>query len=91
MNKWLGITLISSVVLNIAFVVGAVCARSYIRKQSFEHAAGIAQAEASFTRHILLELESGEPDRIEVLKKRLAESIEQAEETADMWRKAAAL
>ena len=89
MSKWLSITLISSVALNIAFVVGAVCARSYIRTQSFEHAAAIAEAEAGFTRHILTELESGEPDRIEALKKRLEQGIEQAEETADMWRDAA--
>ena len=89
MSRWLRTTLILSVVLNIAFVIGAVCARSYIRTQSFELAATITEAEASFTRYILTELESGEPDRIEALKKRLEQGIEQAEETAGMWRKAA--
>lgn len=89
MSKWLSITLISSVVLNIAFVVGAICARSYVRTQCFELAAKTAEAEAGLTRYILTELESGEPDRIEALEKRLEQGIEQAEETADMWRKAA--
>lgn len=89
MSKWLRIMFVSSILLNIAFVIGAICARSYIRTQNFELAATIAEAEASFTRHILAELESGEPDRIEALKKRLAEGIEQAEDTADMMRNAA--
>ena len=89
MSKWLKIMFISSVVLNIALVIGAIWARSYITTQSFEHAAIITEAEGSFARHILTELESGEPDRIEAVKKRLEKNIEQAEEVADMWRNAA--
>jgi hypothetical protein len=89
MAKWLRIIFVSSVFLNMAFVVGAICARSYLRTQSFELAATIAEAEASFTRYILAELESGEPDRIEAIKERLEQGIGQAEETAETWRNAA--
>ena len=89
MSKWLKIMFISSVVLNIALVIGAIWARSYIRTQLFEHAAMTAEAEGSFVKHILTELESGEPDRIEALKKLLQNSIENTEKAADMWRQAA--
>ena len=89
MSKWLKIMFISSVVLNIALVIGAIWARSYIRTKSFELAAICAEAEGSIARHVLTELESGEPDRIEALKKQLQKNIEQAEEVADMWRNAA--
>ena len=89
MSKWLKIMFISSVVLNIALVVGAIWARSYIRTQLCEHAVAIAEAEGSFTRHILTELESGEPDRMEVLKNELQNSIENPEKAADIWRDAA--
>lgn len=89
MSKWLKIMFISSVVLNIALVIGAIWARSYIRTQLFEHAAMTAEAEGSFAKHILTELESGEPDRIEAVKKLLQNSIENTEKAADMWRQAA--
>jgi hypothetical protein len=89
MSKWLKIMFISSVVLNIALVIGAIWAKSYIRTQNFELAVAIAEAEGSFTRHILTELESGEPDRIEDLKNELQKSIENTEKTADIWRDAA--
>jgi hypothetical protein len=89
LNKWLKIIFILSVVLNIALVVGAIWARSYIRTQNFEIAVAIAEAEGSFTRHILTELESGEPDRIEALKNELQNSIENSEKAADIWRNAA--
>lgn len=88
MSKWLKIMFISSVVLNIALVIGAIWARSYIRSQNFEIAAMIAEAEGSFARHILTELESGEPDRIEALKKLLQNSIENSEKATDIWRNA---
>ena len=89
MSKWLKIMFISSVVLNIALVIGTIWARSYIRTQNFELAARIAEAEGSFTKHILTELESGETDRIEALKKLLQNSIENTEKAADIWRDAA--
>jgi hypothetical protein len=89
MSKWLKIMFISSIVLNIALVIGVIWARSYIRTQLFEHAVAIAEAEGSFTRHILTELESGEPDRIEALKNELQNSIENSEKAADIWRNAA--
>ncbi|MFC1633723.1 hypothetical protein ACFL5Z_02685 [Planctomycetota bacterium] len=89
MSKWLKILFISSIVLNGAFAIGAVWARSYVRTKSFEFAAMSAETECRFARHILKELESGEPDRIEALKKRLEKGIEQAEEVADIWRDAA--
>jgi len=89
MSKWLKIMFISSVVLNIALVIGTIWARSYIRTKYFELAAITAEAEGSIARHILTELESGEPDRIEALKKRLEKNIEQAEKVADIWRNAA--
>ena len=80
---------ISSVVLNIALVIGAIWARSFIRAEGFELAAINAEAECTVARHVLKELESGEPDRIQSLKKRLRENIEQAAKVADMWRSAA--
>jgi hypothetical protein len=89
MSKWLKIIFILSVVLNIALVIGAVWARSYIRKENFELAANIAEAEASFSEHILTELESGQPDRIEAVKKLLANGIENARKEADIMRNAA--
>ena len=89
MSKGLKIMFISSVVLNIALVVGVIWARSYIRTKSFELAATITEAEGSFARHILTELESGESDRIEALKKLLQNSIENTEKGADIWRNAA--
>jgi hypothetical protein len=89
MSKWLKIIFILSVVLNIALVIGAVWARSYIRKENFELAANIAEAEGRFSEHILTELESGEPDRIEAVKKLLANGIENARKEADIMRNVA--
>ena len=89
MNKWLKISFVSSVVLNIAFVVGTIWARSYIRTQNFELAAINAEAGCHYARHILNELESGEPDKIEALKERLRTDIEQGKNIAEMWREAA--
>jgi len=86
MSKWLKIMFISSVVLNIALVTGTVWARSYIRTKNFELAAITAEAEGRLARHILTELESGEPDRIEAVKKFLQFSIENTKKAADMWR-----
>ena len=89
MSKWFKIMFISSVVLNIALVIGAIWARSYVTTKNFELAAITAEAEGRLARHILTELESGEPDRIEALKKLLQNSIENTEKAADMWRQAA--
>jgi uncharacterized membrane protein len=89
MSKWPKIMFISSVVLNIALVIGVVWARSYIRTQMFELAARTAEAEGRLAEHILTEFESGEPERIEAVKKLLQNSIENSEKAADMWRQAA--
>jgi len=89
MSKWLKIMFLSSVILNIALVIGIIWARSFIRTQTFELAAISAEAEGNIARHVLTELESGEPDRIESLKKQLQKNIEQAEKVAEMWRNAA--
>jgi hypothetical protein len=89
MNKWLKILFTLSVVLNIALVIGAVWARSYIRTKNFELAAMTAESEGRFSEHILTELESGEPDRIEAVKKLLRNSVENAQKAADIWRDAA--
>ncbi|MHC4207896.1 MAG: hypothetical protein ACYSTT_24850 [Planctomycetota bacterium] len=89
MSKWLKIMFILSVVLNIALVVGVIWARSYIGTQLAESAAIAAEAEGSIARHILAELESDEPERIEAVKKMLQHNIENAKIAADMWRQAA--
>ena len=89
MSKWLKIMFVSSVVLNIALVVGVIWARSYIGTQLAESAVMTAEAEGRIARHILTELESGEPDRIKELKKLLQSNIKTAEIAADMWRQAA--
>ena len=89
MSKWLKIMFVSSIVLNIALIIGVIWARSYVRKQSFELAAMTAEAEGRLAKHILTELESDEPDRIEAVKKMLQNSIENTEIAADMWRQVA--
>lgn len=89
MSKGIKIIFISSIVLNIAFVIGAIWARSYVRAQIFELAAITAEVEGTFAKHILKEIESNDPNKIEALKKRLEENIEQANDVADMWRNAA--
>jgi len=89
MSKGLKIMFVSSVVLNIAFVIGAIWARSYVRTRSFEMAAMSAEAEGKVIRHVLTELESEDPNRIETLKEQLQKNIEQAEDVAVMWRNAA--
>jgi uncharacterized membrane protein len=89
MSKWLKIIFTLSVVLNIALVIGAAWARSYIRKENFELAAMTAEAEGRFSEHILTEIESGQPDRIEAVKKLLQISVENSRKTADIWRSAA--
>lgn len=89
MSKWLKIMFISSVVLNMAFVIGAIWAKSYVTTQSFEMAAITAEAEGNIVKYILKELESEDPNRIEALKERLQKNIEQAEDVAEMWRNAA--
>ena len=86
MVKWLKIMFVSSVVLNIALVVGVIWARSYVRTKNFELAAMTADAEGRLAKHILTELESDEPDRIEAVKKLLQSNIETAEKAADLWR-----
>lgn len=89
MSKGLKIMFISSVVLNIALIIGGIWARNYVRTQSFELAAMTAEAEGNVIRHILKELESEDPNRIETLKERLQENIEQTNEVAVMWQNAA--
>jgi uncharacterized membrane protein len=89
MSKWLKIMFVSSIVLNIALIIGVIWARSYVRKQSYELAAMTAEAEGRLAKHILTELESDEPDRIEAVKKMLQNSIENTEIAADMWRQVA--
>ena len=86
MSKRLKIMFILSVVLNIALVIGAIWARSFVRTKSFELAAMTAEAEGRLARHILTELESDEPERIEAVKKLLQNSIETSEKAAEMWR-----
>ena len=88
MSKWLKIMFVSSVVLNIALVVGVIWVRSYMRTKTFELAAMTAEAEGRLAKHILTELESDEPDRIEAVKKMLQNNIETAKIAADMWRQA---
>ncbi|UCG59206.1 MAG: hypothetical protein JSU70_06785 [Phycisphaerales bacterium] len=75
--------------MNAALIIGAIWARGFIRTKHFELAAISAEAEGTVARCVLTELESGEPDRIEALKKQLQRNIQQAEEVADMWRSAA--
>ena len=89
MSKGLKIMFVSSVALNIAFVIGAIWARSYVRTRSFEMAAMTAEVEGKVIRHVLTELESEDPNRIEALKEQLQKNIEQAEDVAVMWRNAA--
>jgi uncharacterized membrane protein len=89
MIKWFKIMFVSSVVLNIALIIGVIWARNYVRKQSFELAATTAEAEGKLAKHILTKLESDEPDRIEAVKKLLQNSVENSEKAADMWRQAA--
>jgi hypothetical protein len=55
----------------------------------FELAAMTAEAEGRLAKHMLTELESDEPDRIEKVKKLLQNNIETAKKAADMWRQAA--
>ena len=89
MSKGLKIMFISSIVLNIALIIGAIWARSYVRTQSFEMAAMTAEAEGKVIRYVLTELESEDPNRIETLKDQLQKNMEQAKDVAVMWRNAA--
>ena len=89
MGKWLKIMFVASVVLNVALIAGAVWARGFVRDKSFELAAINAEAEGRLARHVLTELESGEPDRVEAIKELLQNSIRNTEKAADMWRSAA--
>jgi hypothetical protein len=89
MSKWLKIMFVSSVVLNIALIIGVIWARSYLGTQLTKSAAMATESEASISRHILTELESGEPKRIEALKTQLQISIENSEKAADIWQQAA--
>ena len=86
MSKWLKIIFVSSVVLNITLAIGVIWARSYVRNQSFELAAMTAEAEGRLAKHILTELESDEPERMEAVKKLLQSNIETSEKAAEMWR-----
>ena len=52
-------------------------------------AAMTAEAEGKVIRHVLTELESEDPNRIETLKEQLQKNMEQANEVAVMWRNAA--
>jgi predicted kinase len=89
MSKGLKIMFISSVVLNVALVIGAIWARSYFRSKGFEMAAMTAEAEGKVIRHVLTELESADPNRIETLKEQLQKNMKQAEDVAEMWRNVA--
>lgn len=86
MSKWLKIMFIVSVALNVALIVGVFWARSYIRSRDFELAALTAEAEARSAKMTLAELDSDDPVRIEALKQRLKQNIEQGEKAADLWR-----
>jgi hypothetical protein len=86
MSKELKIMFVSSIVLNVALVIGAVWARSYVRTQGFEMAAMTAEVEGKVIKHVLTELESEDPNRIETLKEQLQKNMKQADDVAEMWR-----
>lgn len=87
MAKWLRLSLILSLALNAILIAGLFWGRNCVRTMYFKLAALNAQTEVKLMEHILKELESGDPNRIESLNIFLKRNIKQGKETAATWEK----
>ena len=88
MKRWIKMGFILSVLLNVVLIVGILWARTYVRCTTFKLAAMNCDSQANFAEFVLDELESGDPARIQTLKKQLAGQVEQGRGEAKLWRSA---
>jgi hypothetical protein len=89
MTKWIRIILISSLALNVILIVGFVLFKKSMNKSMYKIGVLNAAARATSDRHVLYELETGDPNKIDALKQYLRDSIEMNSKEAEEYRKAA--
>jgi len=91
MSKAMKVVTASSLLLNVALIVGFLIYKDHVRSRGFEQAIIVAAAEGSLLESILSDLEGDDPARIGPLKARLRKNLQQAKEVEAMWRDAAGL
>jgi len=89
MTKWGRIILISSLALNVILVIGFILFKKSMDKSIYKIGVLNATARATSDRHILHELETGDPNKINALKQYLRDNIELCQKEAEEFRKAA--
>ncbi len=89
MPKYLKVSLLISVLLNIILIVGVVLGRNYITSKTFRLTAMTTEASVRFQEHMLEEIRSEDPSRIKALADSLERQIDEGKKQAANWRKAA--
>ena len=75
-----------SLLLNILLIIGFLYFKNYMRSQTFRIAAINSDGNVKRSRFILSTIESGDPNKIDLLKERLRITIETEEWNADALR-----
>ena len=87
--KWLKVTLVASLLLNVILITGFVCFKNYMRDTHFKFIATFYEGETKMLENILSDIESNDPARIAALKERLAMNIETGQKAGIVFWKAA--
>ena len=89
MAKWVKLVFISSLALNVILIIGFILFRYSTNASIYRIGALNAQIRATSDRHILHELESGDPNKIKALEQYLRDSIELSKMEVEEYRNAA--
>ncbi len=89
MSKCVRIIFISSLALNALLIMGFVLFRKSVNDDIYKIGVLNAQARATSDRHVLYELQTGDPNKIKALKQYLWDSIELSDKEAEEYRQAA--
>ena len=86
--KKLKIALAVSLLFNVGEICGFLAFKKYVTSTTFRLVAETTEAEVSLLRNILSDLDSGDPEKITALRKRLEFYIENGDRAASTWRHA---
>jgi hypothetical protein len=88
MTKGIKVVFIVSIILNVCLIIGLISFKSYHTYLSYKIVADSIKTEVRYSKHILSELESNDPEKITALKDWLRENIEIGEKNTEMWQQA---
>jgi hypothetical protein len=78
--------LIASLTMNVALMAAIIIGTQYVRRQSLDQAAMVAESQSRLLAHIRDEIESGDPQRLERLRASLDRWIADGLSAAEAWR-----